>query len=50
MEIIEPNDKKLQSRLHEITALNANLKINYKNELAKVDKVFHYPNGIIDYI
>lgn len=49
-ETIEPNDKKLQSRLHEITALNANLKINYKNELAKVDKVFYYPNGISDYI
>lgn len=49
-ETIAPNDKKLQSRLHEITALNANLKINYKNELTGVDKQFFYENGISDYI
>jgi DNA gyrase subunit B len=47
---IQPNDKKLQNRLDEITSLNTNLKVNYKNELANVDTTFYYPNGIADYI
>lgn len=47
---LQPNDKKLQNRLDEITSLNVNLKINYKNELAKTETVFYYPNGIADYI
>jgi len=47
---IQPNDKKLQNRLDEITSLNVNLKINYKNELANTEHTFCYPNGISDYI
>ena len=47
---IQPNDKKLRNRLDEITSLNVNLKVNYKNELAKTEEEFYYPNGISDYI
>lgn len=47
---LQPNDKKLQNRLDEITSLNVNLKVNYNNELTKTKITFYYPNGIADYI
>lgn len=46
---IEPSDASIQSRLDEITSLNAGLKINYKNDIAKVDTVYYQKDGIRGY-
>ena len=47
---IEPSDASIQSRLDEITSLNAGLKINYKNDIENVDKLYYQKDGIKGYI
>jgi DNA gyrase subunit B len=46
---IEPSDAAIQSRLDEITSLNAGLRILYKNDCSKVEKEFYQEDGIKGY-
>lgn len=47
---MEPNCKDLQSRFNELASLNAGMKIVYKNEITKVEKEFHYEDGLKGYV
>lgn len=46
---IEPSDASIQSRLDEITSLNAGLKIIYNNDIANVHKEYFQEDGIKGY-
>lgn len=47
---IVPSDAQLISLFDETTALNKNLKVNYKNQITGTNQVFYHPEGIKSYM
>lgn len=47
---MEPSCKDVQNRLDELASLNGGIKVHYKNDITKIDKEFHYEDGIKGYV
>lgn len=43
-------DNDVRNRLQELAALNSGLVINYVNDLSNMSEIFHYPQGLVDYL
>ena len=43
-------DNDVRNRLQELAALNSGLVINYVNDLSNTSEIFHYPQGLVDYL